>query len=215
MSLACDRSIAIRTRTHFRSYSRNLASALTALLLLGAQTAFAHTGHGDAHGFFSGFVHPWLGLDHVLAMVAVGIWAAQMGGRAMWMLPLTFPLLMLVGGALGMSGLAFAGVEAGIALSALLLGALILLVARPKMGFAALLVGVFALFHGHAHGAELPAGMSGIQFSTGFVLATLLLHGGGVLLGSLHRSQAGALVLRGAGAMIASTGAMLLVGALS
>src|SRR3990167_3999714 len=212
MPFACDRSIAIRTRTHFCSHSRTLASVLTALLLLGAQTAFAHTGHGDAQGFFSGFVHPWLGLDHVLAMVAVGIWAVQMGGPALWMLPLTFPLLMLAGGALGMSGVAFAGVEAGIALSALLLGALVLLVARPKMGFAALLVGVFALFHGHAHGAELPAGMSGIQFSAGFVLATLLLHGIGMLLGSLHRWQAGALVLRGAGGLIAATGFLLLAG---
>lgn len=210
MPFACDRSIAIRTRTH----SRALATALTALLLLGAQSAFAHPGHGDTHGFFSGFVHPWLGLDHVLAMVAVGIWAAQMGGRALWALPLTFPLLMLAGGALGMSGVVFAGVEVGIALSALLLGALVLLVARPNLGFAALLVGVFALFHGHAHGAELPAGMSGIQFSAGFVLATLLLHGAGMLLGSLQRWRSGALALQSVGALIAATGAMLLAGAL-
>ena len=215
MSLACYRPVALRTRAHSRAHFRNLTTALTALLLLGAQSAFAHPGHGDEHGFFSGFVHPWLGLDHVLAMVAVGIWAAQMGGRALWALPITFPLLMLAGGALGMSGVAFAGVEAGIALSALLLGALVLLVARPKLGFAALLVGVFALFHGHAHGAELPAGMSGVQYSAGFVMATLLLHGAGMLLGSLHRWQAGALVLRGAGGMIAATGAMLLAGALA
>ena len=215
MPLACDRSIALRACIHSRNHSRNLATALTALLLLGAQSAFAHPGHGDVHGFFSGFVHPWLGLDHVLAMVAVGIWAVQMGGRALWALPLAFPLLMLAGGALGMNGVAFAGVEVGIALSALLLGALVLLVARPNLGVAALLVGMFALFHGHAHGAELPAGMNGLQFSAGFVLATLLLHGIGMLLGSLQRWQFGALALRSAAGLIAATGAMLLVGALA
>ncbi|HVK98905.1 MAG TPA: HupE/UreJ family protein [Dongiaceae bacterium] len=184
--------------------------AVGALLLIGAPAAFAHPGHGDIQGFISGFAHPWNGLDHVLAMLAVGIWAAQMGGRKSWALPLTFPLLMLAGGAMGMSGLGLPGVEIGIALSALLLGALVLLAARPTMGFAAPLVGIFALFHGHAHGAELPVGVDALMYCGGFVLATAMLHGLGLLLGSLHRWKSGALALRGAGGVIAAAGATLL-----
>lgn len=194
----------------YRRYVRIARTGGLAFLLLGAQSAMAHTGHADAGSFFSGFAHPWAGLDHVLAMLAVGIWAAQMGGRAQWLLPAVFPLLMLAGGAAGMSGLALPGVELGIAMSALLLGALVLLVARPKTVTAAALVGMFALFHGHAHGAELPAGNSALLFSAGFVLATLSLHVLGMGLGLLHRWQSGALALRGAGGLIAASGAVLL-----
>lgn len=192
------------------SRHRTLRAALLVLPLLLAQFALAHPGHGDTGSFVSGFSHPWLGLDHVLAMVAVGLWAAQLGGRALWLLPLTFPLLMLAGAGLGMNAVNWPGVEAGIALSALLLGAVVLLVARPTMATAALLVGGFALFHGHAHGAELPAGNSGLLYCSGFVLATLMLHALGMGLGVLQRWQSGALVLRGAGGVIAATGALLL-----
>ncbi len=201
--------------TFNRRYVRIARTGGMAFLALGASSAFAHTGHGDGGSFFSGFSHPWSGLDHVLAMLAVGIWAAQIGGRALWLLPLAFPLLMLVGGAAGMSGLALPGVEAGIALSALLLGALVLVVARPKMVTAAMLVGIFALFHGHAHGTELQAGHDGLLYSIGFVLATLSLHALGMGLGTLQRWQSGALALRGAGGLIAASGAVLLAQSLA
>lgn len=208
MSSACDLAISFSSTS---TKGRVLRTTLTAVLLLGTSSAFAHTGHAETGSFFGGFAHPWAGLDHVLAMLAVGIWATQIGSRAQWLLPLVFPLLMLGGGAAGMSGLALPGVETGIALSALLLGALMLLVARPKTVTAAALVGVFALFHGHAHGAELPAGNSALLFSAGFVLATLSLHVLGMGLGLLHRWQAGALALRGAGGLIAASGAVLLM----
>jgi urease accessory protein len=151
----------------------------------------------------------------VLAMIAVGLWGAQLGSPAMWVLPVTFPMVMSFGAMMGLLGIRLPGIEIGIALSAILLGAMVAGEIRPKMIIAALLVGVFAIFHGHAHGTELPAGQSGLLYSMGFVMATGCLHGIGIAIGLVHRWPAGKLALRGAGALIAVMGARFLWRALA
>ena len=177
--------------------------------------AFAHVERGQATGFITGLQHPWSGLDHVLAMIAVGIWGAQLGNPAMWLLPVTFPMVMSMGAMMGLLGIPLPGIEIGIALSAILLGAMVVGEVRPKMIIAALLVGFFAIFHGHAHGTELPAGQSGMLYSMGFVIATGCLHGIGIALGLVHRWPVGKLALRGAGALIAVMGVTFLWRALA
>ena len=169
-------------------------------------SAFAHVERGQATGFFTGLRHPWSGLDHVLAMIAVGLWGAQLGNPAMWLLPVTFPMVMSMGAMMGLLGIPLPGIEIGIALSAILLGAMVLGEVRPKLFIAAAMIGIFAIFHGHAHGAELPAGQSGLLYSMGFVIATGVLHGIGITMGVAHRWPAGRLALRGAGAFIAIMG---------
>ena len=176
------------------------------LFLLWPSTASAHVEHGQAVGFVTGFHHPWSGCDHILAMIAVGIWGAQLGAPAIWLLPVTFPLVMAFGGFLGLIGVHLPGVEFGIAASAMLLGTMVCLEARPKLIWAAVLVGVFGLYHGHAHGTELPAGQSGMLYSMGFVIATGCLHAIGIALGLIHPFPAGRWALRGAGACIAMMG---------
>ena len=180
------------------------------LVLVWASLTHAHVALGQAAGFVTGFGHLWSGFDHVLAMIAVGIWGAQLGAPAVWLLPVVFPIVMAHGAFLGLIGLPLPGVEVGIALSALLLGAMVGGETRPKPVVAALLVGAFAVFHGHAHGTELPAGQSGLLYSMGFVLATGCLHGLGIALGLLHRWPTGKLALRGAGALIAAMGVLFL-----
>lgn len=177
--------------------------------------AFAHQETGSAAGFLSGLHHPISGWDHILAMVAVGLWGAQLGAPAVWVLPVAFPLVMAFGGTLGLMGVALPGVEIGVALSALVLGVMVLGEIRPPLWVAALIVAFFAVFHGHAHGTELPAGASGITYSIGFVVATGLLHATGITIGLLHRWRAGALALRGAGFVVAAGGVYFLWGALS
>ncbi len=176
------------------------------LLILAASPLAAHEG-GAAAGLLSGLYHPISGLDHVLAMVAVGIWGAQLGQPAIWALPVTFPMVMALGGMLGLLGLPIPGVEIGIGLSALLLGLVVALERRPRLAVAAVLVGVFAIFHGHAHGAELPEGQNGLAYSIGFVASTGTLHVAGIALGLIHRWERGRLALRAAGAGIAVAGA--------
>src|SRR5688572_20377092 len=132
------------------------------LVVAGAEPALAHEQAGQAQGFLTGFGHPLSGLDHVLAMIAVGLWGAQLGPPALWLLPVTFPMVMALGGLLGLLGVPVPGVEIGIALSALLLGAMVAGEVKPPLAAAAVLVGFFAVFHGHAHGTELPAGQSGL-----------------------------------------------------
>lgn len=149
-----------------------LVLTLSLLLPLAAQ---AHTGSGNAAGFGAGFLHPFLGWDHLLAMVAVGIWAAQLGGRMAGWLPVTFVLALLLGAALGAGGIALPYIETGILLSVLVLGALISLALKPHAVFAALLVALFALAHGHAHGTEIPMAMDGIGYGAGMALASALL----------------------------------------
>jgi urease accessory protein len=183
-----------------------------ALWLLPA-VAWAHVGQGDiTGGFLSGFEHPIRGLDHVVAMVAVGIWGAQLGAPAIWVLPVTFPLVMALGGVLGALGVPIPAVEIGIAVSAIVLGAMIAFAARPSLWIAAILVGLFAIFHGYAHGAELPESANAIFYSVGFVVATGLLHALGILIGVMHRWAPGAKVLRAIGGLISAFGVYFLAG---
>ena len=183
------------------------------LLTLAATPALAHVERGQAAGFFTGLSHPVSGLDHVLAMVAVGLWGAQLGAPAMWLLPVIFPMVMAMGGVLGLLGVPLPFVEVAIALSAVLLGIMVMSEARPPVAVAAILVGFFAVFHGHAHGTELPAGQSGLLYSMGFVMATGCLHGVGITIGLIHRWPAGKIALRIAGAGVALGGAFFLWGA--
>jgi len=186
-----------------------------ALALLAPSVALAHVEKGQAIGFITGLQHPWSGLDHVLAMIAVGIWGAQLGNPAMWLLPVTFPMVMSMGAMMGLLGIPLPGIEIGIALSAILLGSMVMGEIRPKLIIAALLVSFFAIFHGHAHGTELPAGQSGMLYSMGFVMATGVLHCIGITVGLVHRWPAGKLALRGAGAFIAVMGLTFLWRALA
>lgn len=175
--------------------------------------AAAHIGQGDiGGGFVSGIAHPVFGLDHVVAMVAVGIWGAQLGAPAIWALPVTFPLVMALGGVLGGLDIPIFGIEIGIAVSAIVLGAMILLAARPPLWVAAILVGLFAIFHGYAHGAELPESANAIAYAVGFVVATGTLHALGILIGVANRWRGGAKALRACGALIGATGLYFLAG---
>lgn len=185
---------------------------LTAAILLVAACgpAQAHEIAGEAQGFVHGFVHPLSGWDHVVAMVAVGLWGAQLGPPALWALPVTFPLVMAFGGFLGLAGVPLPGTEIGVALSALGLGLMVMMAARPPLWAAAALVGTFAVFHGHAHGSELAPGQDGLTYSAGFVAATGLLHLCGVGVGVVHRWPLGRLALRLCGAGIAAAGPVFL-----
>lgn len=187
--------------------------AIVVLLLL-ANAASAHSESGGAVGFISGVRHPLSGLDHILAMIAVGLWGAQLGAPAIWLLPVCFPMAMAVGGMLGLMGEHLPGVEIGIALSACALGMAVACAWRPSLWMAALLVGFFALFHGHAHGVELPAGASGLTYSIGFVVVTGLLHALGIAIGLIHHWPAGRIALRVAGGAIGIAGVFFLVQAL-
>ena len=172
--------------------------------------ALLHTGKGAAAGLLAGLEHPLSGWDHILAMVAVGVWGAQLGPPAIWLLPVTFPMMMAVGGFLALIGVTLPGVEVGIAVSALALGMVVAMEVHPRLTIAAVIVGVFAIFHGYAHGAELPAGQSGVTYSIGFVISTGLLHATGIAIGLIHRWRAGARILRLAGAVIALAGVWFL-----
>jgi len=157
------------------------AAALAAILLPTA--AWAHPGHGEAAGFVQGFVHPVTGIDHVLAMIAVGLFAANLGGRALWAVPLSFVSVMALGGALGAAGIAVPFVEAGIAVSVIVLGLAVALRWQAPVTAAMGVVGLFAIFHGHAHGAEMPVDAAGLEYGLGFMLATAALHAVGIGLG--------------------------------
>jgi urease accessory protein len=192
------------------SPSAGWAALLAAALLLLPESALGHVQKGEAAGFLSGLKHPISGLDHVLAMISVGLWGAQLGAPAVWLLPVTFPMVMALGGMAALLGAPMPGVEIGIALSCLLLGAAVSAEARPRLALAALLVGVFAVFHGHAHGAELPRGESGVLYSMGFVMATGLLHATGIAIGLVHRWAWGRGLLRVAGGAVACAGLVFL-----
>ena len=175
---------------------------LLCIILFTPAPAFAHVQQGAAAGFLTGFVHPISGLDHVLAMVAVGLWGAQLGVPAIWVLPVAFPLVMALGGMLGLIGVPVPGIEYGIAASAILLGAAVMFEVRASLFATALLVGIFAIFHGHAHGTELPPGQSALLYSMGFVIATGCLHALGIGIGVVHRWTWGQRLLRAAGAIV-------------
>lgn len=186
-------------------------AALVPLLLI-SSTVLAHSGTGSVGGFLSGLAHPVFGWDHVVAMVAVGLWGAFLGRPAIWLLPIVFPLVMAVGGALGVAGVALPAVETGIALSSLVLGLMVAFAIKPPLTIAAVLVGIFAIFHGHAHGTELPEAANPIAYAVGFVIATGSLHLLGIALGYLTRVKHGEYIVRGAGAMIALIGTAFLTG---
>lgn len=192
-----------------------LAAGVVLLAILAIPSPLAAHEGGSAAGLVSGLMHPVSGLDHVLAMVAVGIWGAQLGAPAIWILPVTFPMVMAFGGMLGLLGVEVPGVELGIGLSALLLGIMLAVEATPPLGVAAALVGFFAIFHGYAHGAELPAGQSGLIYSIGFVVSTGMLHASGIALGVIHRWTWGQRALRVCGVLIALAGSWFTLGALA
>lgn len=184
------------------------------VLLTLALPVLAHPQTGVALGFQTGFLHPLTGLDHVLAMISVGIWGSQLGKPAIWLLPVTFPMVMAWGGVLGVRGVPVPGVEVGVALSALVLGLMIAFSARPPLWSAAVLVGIFAIFHGFAHGQELPHAAQPLAFGMAFVLSTGMLHVFGIALGSLNQWASGARVLRLLGAGVACASAFLVSAAL-
>jgi urease accessory protein len=175
------------------------------LLVMFVTPAFAHSGSVSG-GLIGGLSHPLFGPDHVAAMVAVGLWGAFLGPAAMFILPVVFPLVMALGGVLAILGVPLPGVEIGIAISAAILGIMVALAARPPLWIAALLVGAFAVFHGHAHGAELPPGADALAYSAGFVVATSVLHLVGIGFGLLARWPAGRVAVRAAGGVIAVAG---------
>ena len=191
-------------------WPRATTPALFAVLLLAPLAALAHEEAGQAAGFVAGLGHPVSGLDHVLAMVAVGLWGAVLGAPAIWVLPVAFPLVMAFGGLMGLLGLPLPGVEAGIAVSAVVLGAMVLAEVRPPIWLAAAIVAFFAVFHGHAHGRELPEGTSALLYSLGFVVATGLLHACGILLGAARRWAGGRQAVRVAGGGVALAGLFFL-----
>ena len=188
-----------------------IAVAVLAISLITALPGFAHSG-GAIGGLTSGLLHPITGLDHVVAMVAVGLWGGILGGGAIWQLPVIFPLVMALAGALGALGVPLPGIETGIAVSGIVLGLMVLLMVRPPIAVAAAIVGAFAIFHGHAHGTELPQAANPLTYALGFVVATGTLHLCGIGLGQLMRWPAGKLAVRAMGGVIALAGGAFLTG---
>ncbi len=177
-----------------------------------AGPVLAHTETGDASGFLSGLSHPLFGPDHVVAMVAVGLWGAILRAPAIWLLPIVFPLVMAFGGALGIAQVELPAVETGIALSAVILGLCVAFAFKPPLWVAAIIVGAFAIFHGHAHGAEMPDAANAMSYALGFVIATGSLHLCGIAFGALARWPSGTVLVRSAGGLIAAAGGAFLSG---
>jgi urease accessory protein len=186
-----------------------VAFALAALV---SEPALAHPFAATAIGFTAGFLHPPSGLDHLLAMVSVGIWGAELGAPAIWLLPIAFPLIMAVGGAAGVLGVPLPAGELLIGLSVLVLGSLVAWAQRVPIWVALVVVGVFAIAHGHAHGVELPLSADALAFTIGFVISTGLLHLCGILIGLLGRWPAGVFAIRTGGLLIAFAGCYLVYG---
>ena len=193
------------TYVHFRRTAVTLAAFLSLAVF-----AQAHPGHGGG-GFAHGFAHPLHGPDHLLAMLAVGLWAAQLGGRAKWAVPACFTGVMACGGALGMAGVGLPFAEQGIVVSVLILGLLIAAAVRLPLAAGMAVVGIFALCHGHAHGAEMPETAAGAVYALGFTGATVLLHACGFGLGVLMQRVAKAEWLRAGGVAISAAGVLLLL----
>jgi urease accessory protein len=194
------------------------ASCVWGVLTIGVLTlcaalspALAHDAAAIGGGFASGFAHPFGGLDHVVAMVAVGLWGAFLGQPAVWLLPVVFPVVMAFGGVLGVAGVPIPSVEIGIALSAIVLGLMVAGAQRPPFWIAAFIVGTFAIFHGHAHGTELPGQASALDYSAGFVIATGLLHLAGIALSLLKTWALGEWAVRAGGVAITLAGLVFLL----
>ena len=188
----------------------SLTRLIVALSLI-PTAALAHTGAGSASGFVHGFAHPVGGLDHILAMVTVGLFAWQLGGRALWLVPGAFVAAMAFGGWLGIAGIGLPHVEIGIALSIIVLGATVALGVKAPLAVAMGLAGLFAIFHGHAHGTEMPHDALGAAYAAGFLLATALLHLSGIALGFLI-AQLGRVPLRVGGGLVSLAGVAILAG---
>jgi len=186
---------------------------LVAALFALPYPALAHI-TGAASGFGAGFTHPLLGLDHLVAMVAVGLWGAQLGNPAIWVLPIAFPLVMAAGGLIGISGAEIPFPELVIALSGVALGLMVALRVRIAFWAAAIVVAIFALFHGYAHGKEMPVATNAESFAIGFVVATGLLHLVGITIGTVDRTRTGSAAIRCLGAVIAVVGCFFVVSTL-
>lgn len=196
----------MKARTGLFSLALVAAAAVTT-------TAEAHTGGAATTGLAHGLAHPFGGLDHLLAMISIGVFAFLAGGRAVWLVPATFVAMMAAGGAIGIAGIGLPFVEVGIALSVVVTGALVALGRKLPIAGAMALVGIFAVLHGHAHGAEMPAAAAATSYGTGFVIATALLHAAGLAAawGASRLLNTGAVRL--AGAAVAAAGVALLGGA--
>ncbi|MCR4376685.1 MAG: HupE/UreJ family protein [Rhodospirillales bacterium] len=190
---------------------------LSAMFMLAAVSgAEAHVGVGVVSGTVAGFTHPVAGLDHVLAMIAVGVLAAQQGGRALWSIPLAFVAMMLVGGVLGVAGIAVPFVEQGIMGSIIVMGVVVALGRAMPMPLAMAMVGLFAVFHGHAHGTEMPVDASGALYGLGFAIATAMLHVSGIaaaVSAQKFARQVAPVLVRIGGGIIATLGMAMLAGA--
>jgi urease accessory protein len=186
---------------------------LATLLALAASPAFAHVGIGSTASFAAGVAHPLAGLDHITVMVAVGLWAALKGQRALWVWPATFVGVMLVGGALGMAHIALPLVEPGILASVVALGLLVALAVDLPVLVGALVIGLFAIFHGHAHGAEVTENVGGLEYMAGFALATASLHAIGIGFALVMQRASLRPIIRAAGAVCVLIGAGLYAGA--
>jgi urease accessory protein len=198
--------------SYVRKNSARFGMAAIAATVLSPAAAHAHVGASTTSGLLSGFAHPLTGLDHLAAMVAVGLWAAQRGGRARWAVPMSFVSVMAVGGLLGTAGLSMPLVAPAIVASVLVLGVLVAGAVRLPLVASSFLVGLCALFHGHAHGAEMPETVAGLAYGTGFLLATGLLHGAGIGLSLLAQQVGAARWIRWAGGATAALGVYLLIG---
>jgi urease accessory protein len=190
-----------------------LAAGIAMIWIVLGSPAMAHITNASGAGIAGGFTHPFSGLDHILAMITVGLWASQLGRPAYWILPLTFPVVMATGAVLGFAGLPLPWVEVAIAGSVIILGALVALALRPSLTVSIALIGLFALMHGHSHGTELPQAASPLAFSAGFLIATVMLHAIGLAIGGVSRRPLARVGLRTAGAAIAAIGVLLLVSA--
>lgn len=199
-----------RVQILFRAATFTLATTLC--LFLTDTPALAHSVDGYGGGFIAGFTHPIVGWDHVAAMVAVGLWGAFLGSPAIWILPVVFPLVMALGAVAGILGIPVPAVETGIALSAVVLGVMIVLAVRPPIWVAAAIVGAFAIFHGYAHGTELPATVNAFAYAVGFVVSTGLLHLIGIAFGLLVKWPVGRVAIRGVGGLISLAGIAFLTG---
>lgn len=193
-----------------RNFARSVCVLIATTLIAGA--AQAHSGEGGANGFLAGVLHPLTGFDHLLAMVAVGIWGATLGKPLVWELPIAFPLLMVVGGVLGIAGVPLPYIESGIAASVVVLGLAIAAAWRAPQVVALAIVAAFGVFHGYAHGAELPDAASPAAYVAGFVLCTGVLHLAGIAMGTLQRFPKGPQALRLSGGLIAAAGVWIFAG---
>lgn len=195
-----------------RSSDHGLRFALFGMLWAFASAAHAHAEVGVAGGLVSGFLHPIYGPDHLVAMVAVGLWGAQLGAPAIWVLPIAFPMVMTLGALAGVAGVPLPLVEVGVSASAIVLGAAVAARFRPALPIAAVLVAVFGVFHGYAHGAELPGAVNPLAYGIGFVVSTGCLHLAGIVIGLLEHVPKGPMVVRSCGGVVALTGVYFLAG---